>query len=345
MLLSDLMQNMFLPKKEIFINKIVKIREIDLHLISITMEEHKNVLWAMYQLPCHLDEGIDSEEKTEYTSNRNEMINNISKKMSSPYIHIFEIMIQNQKMIFSSSSERSISDRTCEGYMQLQHFIEKGMATTNWNEVDLANIIIVTYDQKESEEFPAIDLSQKLDITLKVSKGFKQVLINQPITLEFGEIEKGKKLYFYDSIEKKNRIFYIDKMNHYDIWEEVNRNLEDHLMQVLPKEQIMEVKEQYLIGLEKTCPEGMNLAMLEYETEDGVQLDFYCKEYLDEVPAPKTSSVSTMLFKSDRELGSNGFKSRVHMIKPVEKDFNGSIDVELFSLFTEIPEEIITVLN
>lgn len=343
MLVRDLMQNMFLPKKEIFINKIVKVREIDVHLISITMQEHKNVLWAMYQLPCHLDEGIYSEERTEYTSNRNEMINNISKKMSSPHIHISEIMIQNQKVIFSSSTARALSDRTCEGYIQLQHFIEKGMDTTNWNEVDLANIIMVTYEQKESGEFPEIDLSKKLDITLKVSKYFNQVLINQPITLEFGEIEKGKKFYFYDSIEKKNRIFYIDKMNHYDIWEEVNSNLENQLMQVLPKEQFMQMKEQYLIGLEKTCPKEMNLAMLEYETEDGVQLNFSSKEYLDERPAPKTSSASTMLFKSDSELGRNGFKSRVHMIKPVEKDFNGSIDVELFSVFMEVPEEIITI--
>lgn len=343
MLLRDLMQTMFLPKKEIFINKIVKIRDIDVYLISITMEEHKNVLWAMYQLPCHLDEGIDSEDETEYTSNRNELINNTREKMRSPYINISEIMIQKQKMIFSSSSAGAISYRDFEGYMQLQHFIENGMDTTNLNEVDLANIIIVTYEQKESEKFPKIDLSKELDITLKISKDFTQVLINQPITLEFGEIEKGKKLYFYDPIEKKNHVFYIDKMNHYDIWEEVNRNLEDQLMQVLPKEQIMQMKEQYMIVLEKTCPKGMNLAMLEYETEDDVQLDFYSKEYLDKRPVPSTSSVSMMLFKSDRELGNNGFKSRVCMIKPVEKDFIGSIDVELFSLFVEIPEEVIRV--
>jgi hypothetical protein len=50
MLLKDLKQNMFLPKKEVFINKIAKIRGIDIQLISITSEEHRNVLWAMYQL-------------------------------------------------------------------------------------------------------------------------------------------------------------------------------------------------------------------------------------------------------------------------------------------------------
>ena len=343
MLLRELMQTMFLPKEEIFINKIVKIRGIDVHLISITLEEHKNVLWAMYQLPCHFDEGADLEEKTEYTSNRNEMINNNRQKMRSTYINISEIMIQKQKMIFSSSCASAISYRDFAGYMQLQHFIEKGMDTINMNEVDLANIIIATYEQKESEEFPDIDLSKELDITIKISKEFDQVLINQPITLEFEESEKGKKLYFYDPIEKGNHVFYIDKMYHYDIWGEVNRNLYDQLMQILPKEQIMQMKEQYMIVLEKTCPKGLNLAMIEYETEDDVQLDFYSKEYLDNIPAPSTSSVSMMIFKSDRELGNNGFKSRVCMIKPVEKGFIGSIDVELFSLFVEIPEEVIRV--
>ena len=31
------------------------------------------------------------------------------------------------------------------------------------------------------------------------------------------------------------------------------------------------------------------------------------------------------------------------MIKPVPKDFNGSIEVELLSWFIEIPEEIINI--
>jgi len=77
--------------------------------------------------------------------------------------------------------------------------------------------------------------------------------------------------------------------------------------------------------------------------EGYMQLNFYSKEYLDKRPVHKSSS-SMMFFKSDKELGSNGFKSRICMIKSVDKDFNGSIDVELFSRYMEIPEEIITVL-
>lgn len=343
MLLRDLKQNMFLPNKEIFINKTVKIREVDVQLISLTSEEHRNVLWIMYKLPCHINEERDSEERIEHTSNRAEMISNIIGESNSRNIHISEIMIQNQKMTFNRSSTRPISYMNYEGYMQLQHFIENGMDITNWNEIDLDNIVIAAYEQEESKEFPTIDLSKKLDISLKIGRDCRQVLINQPLTLKFGKMDKDSKFYFYDSIEKKQRIHYIDKIEHYDIWEEAHRHFESEQMQAFSKEQIKQMKEQYLASMDKICPQGMNLAILEYETEDDMQLNFYSKEYLDKRPVHKSSS-SMMFFKSDKELGSNGFKSRLCMIKPLQKDFNGSIDIELFSRYIEIPEEIISVL-
>lgn len=343
MFLKDLKKNMILPTKEILIDKIVKIRGIDVHLVSITSEEHRNVLWLMYQMPYDTDELTDLEEREEYTSNRDEMINNISKRMKQNNFYISEIYIQNQKMTFSSSSSGCIKGNPYEGYMRLQHFIESGMSTTNWDEVNVSNIVIAAYEQREQEEFPEIDFSKKLDIKIKINKEFKQVLINQPIQLKFGEVEKGNKLYFYDSMEKKERIFYIDKMEHYDIWEDANKKFNSEEMQAFPKEQIQQMKENYLACLKETCPKGMNLAIIEYETEDDVQLDFYSKEYLDKKPIRKNSSSTMMFFKSDKKLGINGFKSRVSMIMPVEKEFNGSIDAELFSWYLEIPEEVITV--
>jgi len=343
MILTDLKQDMFLPKEEILMDKIVKIRGIDVHLISITLEDNKSVLWAMYKLPCSIDERIDLEERKKCTSNREEMVNNISQELNCSHIYISEIMIQNQKITFSSSSASPVYYMNYKGYMQLQHFVEKGMSTTNWNEVDLKNIIIAAYEQNKSKEFPVIDLSKELDIIIKVNKEFKQVLINQPITMNFGKMEKGKKLYFYDSIEKRNRVFYINKIEHYDIWKEVNHNFENERIAALPKEQLKQMKEEYITNMEKICSKGMNLAILEYETEDDMQLNFCAKEYLDEKPVHDNSSSAMMFFKSDKKLGNNGFKNQMCMIKPIEKDFNGSIDIELFSFFMEMPEEVIRV--
>ncbi|WP_066501777.1 hypothetical protein [Abyssisolibacter fermentans] len=336
MFLKDLKQKMLLPKKEVFINKIVKIRGIDVQLTSITMEEHRNVLWAIY-----FDEKVDLEERTEYSSNRDEKINNINNKKRFSHINIAEMIIQKQKMTFYSSSTSRIYDMKYEGHMLLQHFIENGMDTTNWDEVSLADIVIVAYEQEKSEEFPTIDLSKELDITLKVSQDVKEVLINKPMCLDFNEVKKDNKFYFYDSIENKNRVFYIDEMQHYDIWEDVEHKFNER-MKDFPKEQIKQLKEDYKDNLKDICPRGMNLALVEYEAEDDIQLKFYTKEYLEERPVHKSSS-TMMLFKSDKNNGVNGFRSRICMIKPVEKDFNGSIDVELFSWYKVIPEEIILV--
>ncbi len=342
MLLRDLKQTMLLPNSEIFINKIVKIKETTVQLISITSQEHRNVLWVMYKLPHHVSEGINPEEISDPTSNRAEMINHITQEIRFPNIYISEIMIQNQKMTFASSRANPLSYKNYEEYMRLQHFMENGLDIENWNEVDLDNIVIAAYEQMENEEFPTIDLSKKLDITLKVSRELKQVLINQPMTLEFSEVEKGTKIYFYDSIEKKNHLLYINKMEHYDLWKEANPPFEGEGMRDFSKAQIVQMKQEHKENLEKICPSGMNLAIIQYESENNVQLNFYSKEYLDERPVQRNSS-TCMFFKSDKQLGTNGFKSRVCMIKPVEKDFEGTIAVELFSYFMEIPEEILSV--
>lgn len=154
---------------------------------------------------------------------------------------------------------------------------------------------------------------------------------------------KGNRFYFYDSLEKKNRIFYIDKISHYDIWEEVNHIFESEWVKSLSQEQIKQMKEENIAHLEEICPKGMNLAILEYEVEDDIHLNFYSKEYFDKKSVHNTSVLAIAFLTSDKEIGINGFKRQISMIKPVKKDFNGSIDVELFSWFLEIPEEIIKV--
>ncbi|MBV7274872.1 hypothetical protein JMF89_10430 [Clostridiaceae bacterium UIB06] len=343
MLLKDLKKNMILPKKEILINKIVKLRGKEIHIISITLEENRNVLWAIYRLPYCLNEERDIEEIPEYASNREEMINSFSQELNSYYIHISEIIIQKQKMTFSSSRSSYMYGMGHEGYMQLQHFVEIGMSTINWDEVDLGEMAIVAYVQNQNEDFPSIDLSEELDITLKVDRESKQVLINQSMCVEFSEMEKGNRFCFYGSFEKRTHFFYIDKVGHHDIWEESNRIFESEWAKSLSQNQIEQMKKEHTAHLEEICPKGMNLLILEYESEDDIQLNFYSKEYLDKKPVHRTSALALAFFTINKELGINGFKRQVSVIKPIKKDFNDSIDVELFSYFLEIPEEIVKV--
>lgn len=344
MRLGDLKEIMFLPKKEISINRTVEIRGVDVHLLSVTSEEHRNVLWAMYQLPYDMMNSEIDEVGCKYASNREELAANIRDRMKPHHIHIDELTIQNQKMNFSGSTAGPIQRNDYEGYMKLQHFVEKEMIAADWDSVNLNNLVIAKYEQADGGEFPTINQSADLEITIKLSPDFKQMLVNQQMTLELGEMEKGIKLYFYEPGENKERTYYINRIYSYDIWKEIDEKFEAERLKILPKEEVMEMKKSYCAHLEKICPRGMNLAMLEYETENGEQLEFYTKEYLDKEPTPKTSTESTiMLFKPDRKFGDNGFKCGVCMLKPIEKDFKGKIDVELFSFIMTLPEEVITV--
>lgn len=329
--------------KEIIINKTVTIQGIDVKLISMSLEDDGKVLWVIYKSPNNFNIKIDNKrERAQYISNREKIISGINEERDFVNIDISEVIIQNHKMTISSSTLMPLSTLKHERYNKMLSFIENGFIPRNLDDSDSENIIIVECKLKESDGFPKVDSKKKLDITLHIRNKFRNILINQSMHMKFGEMEKDNKFYFYDSIEKRMYNFYINKIYSYDVWKEVNINLENEPRQAIPNEQVKKVKQEYINELEKICPKEMNLAMLEYETEENVKLNFYSKEYLDE-RAVDRNSMSAIFFKSDKEVGKNGFKSRVCMIKVVEKDFNGVIDIELLSGVIRITKEIIIV--
>ncbi|WP_459477848.1 hypothetical protein [Clostridium saccharoperbutylacetonicum] len=251
-------------KKEIIINKTVNIKGIDVNLMAITPEEAGNVLWAIYKLPYRKD---NEKNVTKYLSNREEIINSVNKESSFININISEIIIQGQKILTSSSTSIPLCFWKVDNSIKLQNFIDNGLISANLDDEDLENIIITEYKLKDCDELPKIDTTKKLDIIIKLRSHSKSIIINQSIHMEFGEMEIGNKFEFYYPIEKRKYNYYINNMYHYDVWDEVNNNLEKELGQVVPKKQREEAKKEYAAALEKICPRGMDLAMLEYESE------------------------------------------------------------------------------
>ncbi len=339
MLLEILKQHMLLPEKEFFINKTFEIDGVSAILLSITSHCDKNILWVMYHQPAiNLEE---AEEEIENTTNRKDMIRNIYRNSAQDF-NFYEIKIQGQKMTFSSSSASTVYDNNIDAYMQLQHFIEHGMNVGPLDKIDLSNIVIAAYEQSDNEELPQIDLSKNLDIIIKIDESYKEVLINQPLHLELGNMEKGKKFYFYDSINKVDRFFFVDSIEHYDIWQKAELHFSNEKMKGFSKEEIEKMKKQHLKGVEETCPKGMDLAIIKYEAEDNIQLNFYSKEFLEKKRIFK-SSASFLFFASHGEMGINSLESQICMLKPIPKDFKGSMDIELFSWIMKIPEYSIEV--
>lgn len=86
-----------------------------------------------------------------------------------------------------------------------------------------------------------------------------------------------------------------------------------------------QLNKPYMDRTESICSKDQVLALLEYESEDDIQLNFYAQDYLDTKPLPTSRMTSThWFFKSDREVGPHGLKSRVGLIGPVDKIMKNS---------------------
>ena len=102
-----------------------------------------------------------------------------------------------------------------------------------------------------------------------------------------------------------------------------------------------DIHKRHIEALESICPRNKNLAVIKYETTDNVQLNFMMKDYLDSEPIRHNSATAIGFISSSKEVGINGNKVRECVLQPIDKDFSGELEMELFSRYIEIPKEII----
>ena len=339
MLLKHLKQQMLLPVEEYIINKAVNIRGTEVLLLSFTVEKDKNSLWVLYENHNLNDDSCDEEyheefytEREEMTTNREEFLHHIKE---SKHFHIKDMEIQGNIIRFGSSTSSPIYDRNIEGKMHLQHFVEKGLISEEWDEKRLENLVIARYDQMEDEELPKIDKTKELSVVLRIDRDIREVAIQHPFVVKFGKQDIGTKVTYYDEALEKESYFFIDEIYSYDPYEDIlekSKQIED------PEER--ENMIQHITkALETVCPKGKKLAVIKYETEDETQLRFVMKDYLEAKPVHSCSSIG-FICKND-EIGINGYKLKECVMQSIDKDFNGELEIELFSKYVVIAEETI----
>ena len=342
MLLKHLKQQMLLPVEEYIINKAVNIRGTEVLLLSFTVEKDKNSLWVLYENHNLNDDSCDEEyheefytEREEMTTNREEFLHHIKESHRQKYFHIKDMEMQGNIIRFGSSTSSPIYDRNIEGKMHLQHFVEKGLISEEWDEKRLENLVIARYDQMEDEELPKIDKTKELSVVLRIDRDIREVAIQHPFVVKFGKQDIGTKVTYYDEALEKESYFFIDEIYSYDPYEDIlekSKQIED------PEER--ENMIQHITkALETVCPKGKKLAVIKYETEDETQLRFVMKDYLEAKPVHSCSSIG-FICKND-EIGINGYKLKECVMQSIDKDFNGELEIELFSKYVEIPEETV----
>lgn len=349
MKLKELKERMLIPDREILINRPVKIEDTDVLLISITSENSINKLWTLRKLPERSHEEEYAEESVYETERNLSNRERIQQELQGEMVRdvqgdfISQLTIQGQTLTFNSSEWAYFGEEDHGTYMKLQHFIEKGLELESFADVELNRLSLISYEQDSSEPFPDVNFDKEPDITLKFNSAVRRVPIHaEPIMLEFGDAPKGIQYSFYDPFHDKNRFFYIDALTRYDLWKETEKKLEKPASEEYTEEEWRQFKAQQFRALGTVCSKDQDLALVEYESEDNIQLNFYAKHVLDEKPIPSFDGIGmSIIFSSDREFGNNGLKSRTDSTGPVDKTYEGSIVIELLSYYTEIPEKII----
>lgn len=337
MTIKFLKQMMLLPKEEFIINKRVNIKGLDVQLLSFTIEENENRLWFMYEDKDLLDIDPDDEYWRDFKTNREEMLRRIEANRINKYFHIKQMEIQGQTVSFDSSSYVPLHDYNNKELMQLQHFTEKGLIPSELEKAPLRSLVMGSYVQVKDEAAPIIDDTKELSLKLHTSRDSKEILIQCPITVKLGKQEKGTKVKYYDSSLGQEQYFYIDELYSFDPYEDIIQKTE-RIEDIKMREDILR---RHIEALESMCPKSKNLAVIKYESIDNIQLNFMMKNYLDTEPIRRNSATSVGFIGSSKEVGINGNKVRECVLQPIDKDFNGELEIELFSRYIEIPEEII----
>ena len=354
MRLEHLRKLMLLPVKEYIINKSVNIMGMDVHILSFTIEENKNRLWLIYEQEDSFEDELEYNMEHEYRErikiNRDEKLDNIQRHSRDKNFFIKEMEIQNQTVTFSSSSSSPIYEMNREGIMQLQHFIEKGMILDKWDDVRLKNLVIAQYEQNEDEEGPTIDNTKELDIKLHTNGDSREIAIQHPFKVRFGEQDIGTKIIYFDEDLARENYFFINEVYSFDVYEDIKKKAEE-VEDVEMRENMLN---NFMEALERVCPRDKNLAVIKYETVDDTQLNFYLKDYLDGEPIiyrndnstiGGASSVGIIWGSNEKGVGINGYKLRECVLQPIDKNFTGELELELFSRYLQIPGETVRVIE
>ena len=339
MILKLLKQEMLIPKEEYIINKRVNIRGTDVLLLSFTKNKDNNSLWFIYEEKEFTSERTVDDYKDVFLTNRDKLLDSIDSRSRNTNIHIKEMKIQDNILKFDSSNSSHIYNMNREGIMRLQHFVEKGLISEEWDEVKLENLVISQHKQREGDQLPKLDMTKDLNITLCISNDSLEIPIQHPFKVEFGKQDIGKKLEYYDEHLGKERFVFIDEIYSFNPYDNIKDKFEEIEDLEIRRNAIKTMTE----ALEKLYPRDVNIPVIKYETLDNIQLNFNMVDYLQDKPIINKSGVGIMWGSKDKEIGINGYKTRECVLQPIDKDITGQLELELFSKYIEIPEERIKI--
>jgi len=185
----------------------------------------------------------------------------------------------------------------------------------NWNTFD------GSYDA-----IPAFD--NQAPIRFSRQQSSTRHLVELPVSLAVGS-EYPNKLHFTAKGEEQQWV-QINRVALCDMWAEMSKTFDDPRMEEqVSLEELAQRKAEFEEYFSEICPKGMCYAVVEYECEEDISLQFYSKRWLDAEPIHSNGAMG-FIMSPDETTGKLGLKLKAAVIPEPIAPNTTSIEAELF---------------
>ncbi len=187
-------------------------------------------------------------------------------------------------------------------------------------------LIYLTFDGSY-DAIPAFDTQAPIRFSMQQSSTRHQVEL--PVSLTVGS-KYPDKLYFTDKGGEDRHWVQINRVALCDMWTEMSKTFDDPRTeeQVSPEE-LSRHKVEFEEHFSEMCPKGMCYAVIEYECEEDITLQFYSKRWLDAEPIQSNGAMG-FLMSPDEPTGKLGLKLKAAVVPEPIAPNTTSIEAELF---------------
>lgn len=221
------------------------------------------------------DEELDYlEEKT----NRQLLMEDILSYEKTSLGYVDSFIINGNNCEVHSSDFDFLDCCSHESIEMLRHFVEKNMISKTWLEKDISRLTLYQYELDNSI-FDILSCSDIVNIDAVMAVPPEESLIGKTLNLSYGHYDIPKGFSVKDSNEKDidfkiYGVFAFDRSDMENIIRECVSEFEND-------EDIREFTKESEFELNRIFADNRKLLVIEYSTDDDLQLNFYTKEYLD----------------------------------------------------------------
>lgn|GEM_PF-5151975 len=323
--------------KEIILNKNFKVHNRKAVLATIRFKERTCEVLTVHDYPARVYEPLENKEDM-YKLTRREYL---KKSLFFPLsIFISKIIVHDHTIVCHSNSTIPLSETEWEN---LQN---SGVDLSVLGQTDISKLSL-SINKFSQKSLPlGIDLT-KTAMTIKTKHLHHCYMhIGLPLTLKLKEPLPNERLSFFDEYVGCNRYFYVNSIRYYDPTAEYDENAQTY-NETLPADkkisdaELAQNREIFINTLAEQFPADADVYLLEYESEDNMDLMFYESGYLNKKvnDSDSFSSFWMALYPQDTE-APNGFRPRqCHIALP--KNTPAELSIELFSGRIELDGETI----